>query len=270
MALKLKDSELDKLLDDVVSELNEAFQGLDSKLTKSEYKNEASMEKAGPVDPEASSPAAEPAEASDDASAMPEGDVSASASPEMAPAHDGDVDMGGDALTPEALQMEYEKLPPEELQMHKQALEAALAKMGGGMGAPDMGSAPPAPEAPAAPPAPAMKSEKASKEFEDLKKSSEAEIISLKEDIEILAKSLKTLVETPVRKAIVSIDELPKAEEKKEPKDSYTPGEFWGKLKEVAKRPDLKKSERQLIMDIYDRRVSPEVAAKHLAKLFAD
>jgi hypothetical protein len=182
--------------------------------------------------------------------------------------------MGGE-LSPEMLQAEYEKLPPEELQMHMQACQAALQKL---MAPPPMAA--PGPEAsmpPAGPPPgpgagappPALKSEKATNDLKKSEAAAKAEVASLKEDIEILAKTVKAMLETPVRKAITSIADV--AEIKEEPvQKSYSVTEFWDKLKEVAKRSDLKKSEKQLIKDIYDRRVQPETAAKQLAKLFAE
>lgn len=275
---KLKDAELNKLLDEVALDLNKAFGDVQTKLAKAEddklAKDDGAAGKAPPeesesVTPEGSDAPPPPADASPSPSPSPD---AAGAAP--APSGDPAQDMGAE-LTPEALQAEYQKLPPEELQMHAQALQAAMAAMGGGQPGMDAG-APPAPEAapaPAmAPPAPAMKSEKTETTLaksEDLHK---AEVDSLKEDVEILAKTLKALIETPVRKAITSIAELPKgeAEEVEEERKALSPVEFWGKLKEVSKRSDLKKSDKQLICDIYERRVQPEVAAKHLAKLFKE
>lgn len=271
MSLKLTDNEINSLLDEVVLDLNKSFTEVKERLAKAEDKKEESkeeskeMEKAAPPMKEESSPGQPGTEESSpipsgespapEASSPPAETEPADSNPEMDPAQE----MGGE-LTPEALQAEYEKLPPEELQMHLQACQAALAKL-----APPAEMAPvAAPEAQPemAPPAPAMKSDST---VSDLAK---AEIDSLKEDIEILTKTVKTLVETPVRKAITSMDELSKEEVQQV--SHLSPNDFWSKLSEVAKRQDLKKSERQLIKDIYDRRVKPEVAAQHLAKLFED
>lgn len=295
MSLKnLKDAELNKLLDEVALDLNKAFGEVQDKLAKGEgqrlegdqsgkmVKDEVDGK---PKAPEESSPVAEGSDAppavppADDGAGSPSPDAAAPAAPGADPAQE----MGAQ-LTPEALEAEYAKLPPEELQMHLQAAQAAAAKMAGGMGAPDAGmgmgaGAPPAPEA-AAPQAPLMQSEKAV--AADLKKSEElakaeleavkAENKSLKEDVEIIAATLKKMIETPVRKAITSIAELQKGEGDETPaNDEYkplAPNEFWAKLKEVSKRPDLKKSEKQLILDVYAKQVNPEVAAKHLARLF--
>lgn len=271
MSLKLNDKQLNSLLDEVASDLNKSFGSAKDKLSKAEGAEMVKDENSQPdlSAPEESSPVPESSEA-------PPPDMSAPVAPDQSAApQDPAQEMGGQ-LTPEALQAEYEKLPPEELQMHMQACQAALAKLSGGMG-PDQ-SAPPAPEAaPApdmgagAPPMGAMKSENealtlAKKETELVK----AEVASIKEDLEIAVKTLRTLIETPVRKAITSISDLPKVEQNQEAKVSYSNDEFWAKLKEVAKRSDLKKSDKKLITDIYDRRVDAATAAKHLAKLFSE
>lgn len=171
--MKLSKAQLSKLLDEVTSDVAE--------LLKSEPDAEGSaLSKADPGEetPAEETPAGSSAEGSDDeaSASAPEGgapttgDDSAGgdappAGPEAsaAPTDGGDPAAGGDA-SPEALQAEYAKLPPEELKMHFLACKAALmAVMGGGAGdgAPPAGpeaSAPPAPPAPAAsaPPAPPM------------------------------------------------------------------------------------------------------------------
>lgn len=279
MSLKnLKDSELNKLLDEVALDLNKAFGEVQNKLAKGEEvvakDEDAPPSKAA----EESSPIA--SEGSDAPPPADDGSAPAAPAPDAGAAPVDPAAEQGAALTPEALQAEYAKLPPEELQMHMQACQAAMAALGGGMGAPTPDAAPPAPEAaapaPAAPAgAPLMQSEK-KVAAETLSKSeakeselAKAEISSLKEDVEILAKTLKQILETPVRKAITSISDLEKSEDK--PSDEYkplAPADFWAKLKEVSKRSDLKKSEKQLILDVYAKQVNPEVAAKHLAKLF--
>lgn len=284
MSLKnLKDSELNKLLDEVALDLNKAFGEVQNKLAKGEGKvvegdesGKMVKEEASEAPAEESSPIPESSESAPAEAAAPVDESAGAPAPEASEAPADPAMDQGQALTPEALQAEYEKLPPEELQMHLQAAQAALAKLSGGMGAgPDAGMAPPAPEASEAPAqAPLMQSEKAAAgdslkkaEFDALK----ADNASLKEDVEILAASLKKLIETPVRKAITSISELTKGEVEEAPAGDYqslAPNEFWAKLKEVSKRPDLKKSEKQLILDVYTKKVDPSVAAKHLVKLF--
>jgi hypothetical protein len=254
----IKESQLNKLLDEVAADLNKTFGDVKEKLSKSDVQKDEGFPEASPEAEKEAIPEASESATPDAPSAPPE---QAEAAPEAQEAGDPAQEMGGE-LTPEALQAEYEKLPPEELQMHKMALEAALAKMSP---PPEAAPAMPSPSAPPeAPAAPAMKSEK--QEGEDLAKS---EVASLKEDIEILAKAVKALIETPVRKAITSLDELSKSEEPVKAK-SLSPAEFWSKLKEVSKRSNLKKSDKQLIVDIYEKRVSPEVVAKHLSKLFSE
>ena len=274
MSLKLSDKELNSLLDEVASDLSKSFSAVKEKLEKAEdevakalpppeEKEAPSSEESSPV-PEASESAV-PEETPGEAPAAPEG--AAPEASEAAP-QDPAQEMGGQ-LTPEALQAEYAKLPPEELQMHLQAAQAALQALSGGMDA-GMGAppaAPPAPDMGGGMPPPAMKSEKAEVSLSK----SEAEIVSLKEDMEILAKTIKAMIDAPVRKAITSISELSKDEDE-EPMAksvSVSPGEFWTKLREVSKRSNLSKSDKNLINDVYEKRVNPEVAAKHLAKLFS-
>ena len=288
MSIKnLKDSELNKLLDEVAQDLNKAFGQVQDKLAKKEGQQlegdesgkmvKGDEDGSAPKGPEESSPVAE---GSDAPPAAPPADDGGAAAPApdagAAPAGDPAQEQGA-ALTPEALQAEYAKLPPEELQMHLAAAQAALAALGGGMGGPEAG-APPSPEM-AGPPspspsagAPLMQSEKAVKMDELAKKELEtvkADNASLKEDVEILAATLKKMIETPVRKAITSIADLPQEEvAADESYKSLAPEAFWSKLAEVSKRQDLKKSEKKLILDIYAKQVNPETAAKQLARLF--
>lgn len=266
MALKLTDKELNKLLDEVAVDLNKSFDKMKSDLKKADDEDEEPMAKdVGGSVPEESSPTASP-------SASPAPEESAPP-PEASAPQDAPQDPAADAgqLTPEALQAEYSKLPPDELMMHLQAAQAAAQALQGAGPGPGPAGGPPAeasapPEAPPAPPM-AMKSEAKMDDLKKAEKAVNAEITSLKEDVEILAKTVKALLDQPIRKAITSVTELNKEEPKDEPK-SYSPEQFWVKLRQVAKNPDLKKSEKQLIKDIYSHKVTPEVAAKQLAKLF--
>lgn len=294
MSLKnLKDAELNKLLDEVAQDLNKAFGDVQTKLAKGEGKQlegdqsgKMVKDEIKPKGPEDSEPVAEGSDAPPDAPPADDAGSAPAPSPDASAAPADPAQEMGAQLTPEALQAEYAKLPPEELQMHLQAAQAALAALGGGMGAPD--AAPPAPEAAAPAPspsasAPLLQSEKAVRDMiaQDLKKTEDlakselesvkAENKSLKEDVEIIAATLKKMIETPVRKAITSIAELPKGEEEAQADETYKPLDptnFWKKLAEVSKRPDLKKGEKKLILDIYAKQVEPEAAAKQLAKLF--
>ena len=277
MSLKLSDKELNSLLDEVASDLSKSFSAVKEKLEKAEdevakalpppeEKEAPGSEESSPV-PEASESAV-PEETPGEAPAAPAG-----AAPEVSEAapQDPAQEMGGQ-LTPEALQAEYEQLPPDELQMHMQACQAALQKLSGGMGDGMLPpAAPPAPAPDMGAPPPAMKSEKVGNTLSKSEELAKSEVASLKEDVEILAKTLKAMLDTPVRKAITSISELSKDEEEVETPvvKSVSAGEFWVKLREVAKRPNLSKSDKNLITDVYEKRVKPEVAAKHLAKLFS-
>jgi len=294
MSLKIKESELKALLDEVASDLSKAFESEKGQLAKAALSN-AEMEKSALAkddapgeesspDESASAPPAGPPDES--APPMPEeGSESApppdaSASPDMAPSPEG-MDPAADqsaALTPEALQSEYSKLAPEELDMHIKAALAAKAAVAGApdasAGAPPMGASAP----PGAPPMDpmAMKSElsvdqkanggqisKSEKHYDDEIESLKALVKSQAEDTENLAKALKLVLEQPMRKAVTSVAHLPKAETEKAP---LTRASVNARLKELSMKPDLKKSDRQLINDFYDGRVS----ADKLAPLFED
>ena len=302
MSLKIKESELKDILSEVAEDLAKAFKSTEDKLVKAEpiAKDDGPPQEDESGSDEASSAPAEGSEGSEpsappaDASAPPADASAPPASPDASPAPEG-MDPAADqaaALTPEALQAEYSKLAPEELDMH---IKAALAAKAAVAGAPDAGglpppdaSAAPAPDAsapPAAPPAPpALKAElKASperggkdsidslgkSEFEAMSKKQNDEIEALKalvksqaEDIETLAKVAQKIMEQPLRKAVTSVAHLPKVEEKKE----LTRETIHARLKTLSAKPDLKKSDRQLINDFFDGRVK----ADKLAPLFED
>lgn len=302
MSLKIKESELKDILAEVAEDLAKAFKSTEDKLAKAEpiakddgppQEDESPEASSAPAEgSEGSEPSAPPADAS--APPAPPADASAAPSPDASPAPEG-MDPAADqaaALTPEALQAEYSKLAPEELDMH---IKAALAAKAAVAGAPDAGGLPP-PDAsaapamdasapPAAPPAPpAMKAELppsperkgkdsidsiAKSEFEALNKKQNDEIEGLKamiksqaDEIETLVKIAKHIVEQPLRKAVTSVAHLPKVEEKKE----LTAAAIHARLKTLSAKSDLKKSDRQLINDFYDGRVK----ADKLAPLFED
>lgn len=332
MSLKIKESELKDILDEVASDLAKAFESEKDALKKAELAkddapggDESPDEDAGSGPPAEGSESAPPADAS--ASAPPDAGAGgppppdASASPDGAPAPEG-MDPAAEqaaALTPEALQAEYGKLAPEELDMHIKAALSAKAAIAGAPGAPGVpgapdagglpppdasaapmppdagGLPPPGPSAPPmAPPAggppglppgpPAMKAElKASPERngkhsidalgksanEYISKKYEDEISELRalaksqqEDVENLTKILTKVLEQPLRKAVTTVAHLPKVEEKRE----LNAVNIHARLKELSAKPDLKKSDRQLINDFYDGRVK----ADKLAPLFED
>lgn len=264
MSMKIKDADLTALLEEVSTELSQAF-GEAQALAKSEKSKK--LKKDASADEPEMSDAADPSASPDvpaDAAPAPEAEGAApEAPPEEAPPAGGG-DPAGESLDPAALQAEYEQLSPEELEMHLKACMAAVEKLQGGAGGPEQAPAgqPPMPEA-QPPMAPAMKSEP---KVNDLFKS---EFDSMKEDIEILANTVKALIETPVRKAITSVDQLGKSEEKVETK-SMTHSDIMSEVRRLAKNPDLKKSDRKFLIDFCDGRVNPEIAAKELARLFSN
>lgn len=176
---KIKESELKALLEEVATDLSKAFESEKDMLAKAEgelAKDDAPGEEKPDESPAADAsapPDASPAPSPEEGSEAPAPD--ASASPDGAPAPDAAMDPAADAaaaLTPEALQAEYSKLAPEELDMHLKAALAAKAAVAGApdasagappmappmdasasAGAPPMGAPPAGPPAPAAAPA---------------------------------------------------------------------------------------------------------------------
>lgn len=264
--MKIKDSELKAVLQEVKAELADLLKSEEQLAKAVEDKpEEKSPEASAPApeaSPEASAEASPPAEES--APPAPNAEMSAAPGEGEAPAPQGDMmDQGAGAegapegneieatADPETLKAEYAKLTPDELKMHYMAAKAALFEiMGQEQAAPA-----PAPEAapPAAPPAaePAMKGEMKPEgnggEVKALKKSEDAEKVEQLEktlqernqEVELMAKALDMVLKTPVRKAITNIQTVPEQK-------AMTPEEVKQKLKQVAGSP-LKKSDRDLI-----------------------
>lgn len=196
----------------------------------------------------------------------------------------------GMALTPEALQAEYSKLPPEELDMHIQAALAAKAALAGpAAGAAPMGADGGAPMAPPpASPSPGGAPMAMNEDYHnsperdaphgkgapgmELARKHEAEIAELKalvksqaEDYDKVFSALKSYVEQPQRKAITTVAYVAKSEQPTS--KVITPTTIRARLLELSKQPDLKKSDRQLINDFYDHKVSIDKLA-HLFEGF--
>lgn len=251
---------------------------LDADLKKGAADAEVELKKAlPPPKDDSSSPADESASANAEASEAPEAPP-ADAAPEGAEAPASEPDQApvdpaaqGEAqLTPEALQAEYAQLSPEELDMHLQAAMAAKeALAASGPAAP--AAAPMAPPmAPPAPAAPAMgmgkeelkinsentggKISKSQQDLTDL-------IKSQSEDIEILTKAVKTILETPIRKSITSISDVQPAKEVKE----MGRREVDNFIKENAHK--MTKSERDLWLGFTDNRVPASKLAPMLERL---
>jgi len=138
--MKLSKSQINKLLEQVTNDVAVMLKSDTEEVTLS--KADPGEETTAETTPDGSATDGPPGEQS---SAGPEDsgapDASADASAEgSAPPMDGGPDGGQDpatdaGATPEALQAEYMKLPPEELKMHLMAAHAALMAMesqGGG------------------------------------------------------------------------------------------------------------------------------------------
>lgn len=285
--MKIKDTQLRAVIDALEADLNKAYEtskkGLLAKAEEEKEPAESTDDSASPpASAEATSPPADGmsngpgAEMPPAPHEFPEAPPSA---PEGAadPAQEGQE--GEQAPTPEALQMEYSQLPPDQLKMH---LEAAMAAMQALEGAGGQGQ-PPAPAAPMAPPAgppagppPAMKADLTPSgdangtlkselsglkaEMESLKKS----LTEKTEDVENLTKAVKLVLERPERKAVTGISYLGKSEVVTQEKKSFTPAEARQKLNDLI--PSLSKSERAVVLDFYEGRVGPDKLEAILSK----
>lgn len=233
----------------------------------------------GSAPPEASSPDAS-------AGGPPPADAaSASADPAAADGSAGPMDMDSlkaeyASLPPEELKMHYLACKQALLEVMQQGAGAGASPdpsaPPGASPSPDAGSPPPGPPAgaaspspsappgpPAAPmspspspdqPPPAMKGEmKASPangggkpkmaKSEDEK---DAKIADLEQQVTLLAKAVDLALATPQRKAVTSVGFLAKTEDKPADKQ-LSRDDIKARLSEVAKRPNLAKSDRDLI-----------------------
>lgn len=225
--------------------------------------------------PEASAGSASQPSAPPDA-----GSASLSGSPSESSSSSSDSSSGSssgssgsdDGAGPEQLQQAYEQLSPEEQLMHLQALKAAIMKHGGGdpasaapMGAPPMAA--PGPDATmpgegSQPVAPAFKSEAQDKEIESLKKravDAEAKVKEMTPEIEDLQKSVGVLTDAfekmlkkPQQKALTAAKMIPEVVAPVADVSKLSKSEVTKRLIEVTRRPDLKKSDRELINSFYN------------------
>lgn len=288
----IKSSTLQAMLDDVANDFIDALKTKQEALAKSELRKDFP-----PAKEDSEAPAEEGSESKPDASASPAPDESAA--PEAAPAPDAaapapgaeaapaDPAMGDPAaeqqLDPAALQAEYAKLPPDQLEMHLQAAMAAKQALAGSPADPGLDAGAPPPAAPA----PEMKSEasageKSKEESKELEKSviakSEelakalAEIEELKklhksqaEELTALQAGVQKFVDVPARKAITTVNHVTREVTATASKE-WTKEGIHNHLKKLSATPSLKKSDRDLINDFYCKVVSID----KLAHLFEE
>jgi hypothetical protein len=100
-----------------------------------------------------------------------------------------------------------------------------------------------------------------SKETEELRKL----VKSQGEDIALLTKAVKVMVNTPMRKAVTSINSFAKTEGGDEPV-SLTKKELTEKLSAHARNKDLKKTDREAITKFYDSGSTNVNLIAHLLK----
>lgn len=296
--MKITQNELKNVLAQVEAEL--------ATVLKSERDNLSKLSKAAPGEDEGSAgggedesaggpPAAEgsasagapPADAAGGPAAPADASAGAPPADGAQPGMEGQGDPAMDTgpVDPAALQAEYEKLAPEELQAHlmaaKAALESKMAQAGAGAaggppGAPPMappgaGGPPGAPPAgpamagPGGPPPPPMgKGEMPSHDTNgDVGKKLGKMESSLKEageQIQLLTKALELTLGRPARKAFTGKDFVPPAVNKVDPK-SLSKSEITTKLKNKASDSSLAKKERELINGYYNGTVNVDSLA---------
>lgn len=185
-------------------------------------------------------------------------DAPMDAAPEQAPMdNDQGMDPAADAgVSPEELKGEYAKLSPEELEMHFQCLmEIKNANEAPADDAPPM-DAPEAPMADDAAKSLEMSEDKMEESSSELSKA-QKEVSDLKVKmgeqagyIATLANAVKKLAEQPIRKAATSMTYITKSEEAPQTK-SMTRQELDAKLRQISKRSDLQKSDREVIIGFY-------------------
>lgn len=284
MSKTVKGSTLQAMLEDVAQDFISALELKQEALAKSEQ-----LRKDAPPPKEEDSAPEEGSESKPDASASPEASDAPPAAPEAsdapvaapdaspspdagAPAPDAGMgDPAADqALDPAALQAEYAKLSPEELDMHLQAAMAAKQALEGAAApAPDAGAPAPAPAAPApAAPAPEMKSEapaakgdgsgkiemaksedlsKALSELEELKKLAKTQ----SEEIAALQAGIQKAVNTPDRKAVTAVSHVTREVNAGAASKEWTREGIHSHLKTLSASGKLAKSDRDLINDFY-------------------
>lgn len=258
---------------------------LEADLKKGAAEAEATLKKAAELPPEdesasasaggddSSSPASDPSSApAPDASAPPAGGPPDAA---PAPAAADPAAEQGQALTPEALQAEYGQLPPEELDMHIQAALAAKEALSGAAGPAAPGMPPagaPAPDAGMPPMPPAMgKADLAiNKEANGGKITKNEEkmfavIKSQQEDIENLSKAIKIVLESPVRKSVTSLSDVPDLKKSETATVALSKKQVDEFIKTNASK--MTKSERDLWLQFVDKKVEASKLVPMLERL---
>jgi hypothetical protein len=270
----LTDVDIDAILADVQNTLvtiAKSEKARAEKLAKAVGEDEKSKMDADDAG-EAGPPMADDKEDAAEASA-PEAEGSAPpADDPAAPGDEGGQD--GGSTDPAALQAEYAKLPLDELKMHMEAAQAALAAaMGGGMvaGGPAPGPAGPGAGAEASAP-PAMKAEMGAMQKVDGNggkvAKSEAEVASLKKSLEEQGKMLErvigafeAVVSKPMRKAETMLTPAATASAPK-----LSKSEMATKLRSKVRDTSLTKNDRELINDFFLKENVDVSKLSHLLK----
>jgi len=286
MKLGLTPDEVNAVLAQVQATLDKSLASDVAKLSKAD-----DDDKSGPPMDESAPPAMDSAPPAPDMSAAPAPDMSAA--PAEAPAPAPEAPMGdeppadpaaemGQEVSPEQLESEYSALSDAELSMHYMAAKKALwARQGPGEessppGAHDMGDDMATPsDAP-----PAMKTEMKKEEPKEVKTVpasahmddsppvkekpfGKSEFEALQVQVEGLTKLVKAVLEIPQRKGITSITQVSQEVPELKLPEKLNPAILSPLLRE--KISSLSKTDRDLVMQVYDGKVSAQKIA-HLLK----
>ncbi len=269
-------TEIDSMVNDVTSQLDALLKSEGATLLKKsdDCAPGESLEMTQKAAPDASaSPEASP-------SASPAPEASASASPGAdaslpddsagaAPAPEGSAPAGDAPPSMDELVQAYGSLPPEELQLHAQALAQVMqSKQASPAPSAAPAAAAPAPAAPAAAPLAGEGSQQAAPEAQAALKSEVAglkeELVALRKHSEQLANIVKNVVKPIVvspGKAVTGETVLVKTEAPSKPLNK---AEVTKRLNDKARDPNLAKSDRDLIRKYY----TGAVTLKSLEHLF--
>ena len=265
MSIKINEDELRGVLAEVEQELANAMKS--QKLSKA----------VGPMEDEATTEP--PPEESPDMGGAPPPEEGGAPPPEEggAPGQISQADI-------EALAAEYASLPPEELEVHAMAIDAALQMVMGGGGAPPPGAeggAPPPPPGGGAPPppggAPMAMSEykikedlkkteaeiekKVLKKYEEQQAESDKRFEMLQSQVAGLVKALDIVSGSPMRKAITDMSHISKPGSEISPEEavrSLSKSDIDKRLTERTRDRSMKKSDRELVNQYYAGEVSVE------------
>lgn len=303
--IKVTDRELQSILTELENDLDGYLTDTQAKLSKAREEDASPSAGMGALSASASSPSASGASPSASAGSpsasmgspspsaggeegagappmegAPEGAEGAPEGMEGAPEGAEGAPEGAEGpVDPAALEAEYAKLPLPELQAHYLAAKAALfSAMGQGQGAspsapppaappagPSAGAPPAGPSAGAPPMAMSEKGAEVKGVGDGSGEMSKSEVEDLKAQVAEMSKIVSLFVGQPIRKAVTNTSYVAKSEVSEVETKSITPAQITAKLSELTRKPDLKKSDRDLVTGYYEGTVKVDAIA-HLLK----